>query len=452
MRNLCAAALLGALLVPGCSKPETAQAVTSPRADAGSGTHKSIPDATPTNASHASDTGATAPTKPAAVRFELCAAGLPETGNWKCDPLILNADAAQPARLIAFARLGDGPNIWQIEHGVWQHAGNTAGFKDPSCGGGLCVTDLNGDGRVDLLVADHCSGMHIFLADESGQWQPVISALVPEDIKASNEAPGFETVAAGDVNGDGLMDFVAGSSDAAGIVVFLGDGTGRNWTPQQNDLPNTGLVNRLRLADINGDGHLDIVASCAAGPRVFLNDGSGKWHSASFGLPSPSIRGLYQSVAVGDVNEDGRVDLVCANWVDGPEVYEQLTDGGWRKSPDIFPQLGGGAFGVALGDLDQDGHLDMVVSGRMHYEEVGFVYGVFVLHGDGHGQWTYEADTHLPATGLAFTWGITLADIDHDGRLDVIAGSGGIVADAPGRTEPVLKPRLLVWTGQPAGT
>ena len=67
------------------------------------------------------------------------------------------------------------------------------------------------------------------------------------------------------------------------------------------------------------------------------------------------LKGIYNGLDVGDINGDGCMDFVTANWVDGPEIYLQQSDGSWKKTPDAFPELMGGAIGVALGDLDLDG-------------------------------------------------------------------------------------------------
>jgi hypothetical protein len=149
-------------------------------------------------------------------------------------------------------------------------------------------------------------------------------------------------------------------------------------------------------------------------------------------------------LAVADVNEDERPDIIVGNWVDGPEVHLQQADGSWRKTADVFPQMLGGAYGVAAGDLDQDGHLDLVVSGRLK-REVGFVYGLFALRGDGRGRWTYLANSGLPDGGLPFTWGIALGDVNGDGVLDVAVGSGGIVATNPEHARAEIPAGVLVW-------
>jgi len=77
--------------------------------------------------------------------------------------------------------------------------------------------------------------------------------------------------------------------------------------------------------------------------------------------------------------------------------------------------------------------------------EVGYVYGVFVLLGDGTGAWQPVMNSGLPTEGLPFTWGVTLVDFNADGALDVVAGSGGTVATNPDRLEPALEAGILAW-------
>lgn len=391
--------------------------------------------------------------KPATFAFSLCSSGLPEDGMWKCDPVFADVDGDGFVDLAALARLGQGPRLWKSDGtGSWQEfsTGMTPGM--PSCGGGLDFADVNGDGRLDLVVADHCQGIFVYLSDGAGDWKMVVESMCPLDLPAgSAEAimhQGAEDLSVGDVNGDGMADIVASSSDEGGINVYLGDGTGTGWHKATTGLPDTGWANRVLLVDLNSDDVPDLLASYADGPRVWLNGGDGSWLPGSTGLPTPVLRGLYTGIAAGDINEDGLVDISLANWIDGPEVYLQQADGSWRKTADVFPEMLGGAVGLALGDLDGNGHLDMVVSGRLT-RDGGYVRGVFALRGDGTGQWDYDAGSGLPETGLSATTGIALADLNGDGLLEVAAGSGLIVETVPGSKAPIIPTRLLVWCAQP---
>jgi hypothetical protein len=86
------------------------------------------------------------------------------------------------------------------------------------------------------------------------------------------------------------------------------------------------------------------------------------------------------------------------------------------------------ALGVAFGDLNNDGKLDLVVAGKTNLEEIGGVYGVFPLLGDGAGNWTLIENTGLPTTGKERTWGIGVADIDNDGVLDIAVAFGDVLS------------------------
>jgi len=386
------------------------------------------------------------------VRYSECSKGLPNAGMWKCDPIMMDVNGDGLLDVAAVARKGNGPHVWLGDgHGSWTDASQGLSVGANSCGGGLSLADVNNDGHLDVVQADHCHGLFVYLSDGKGQWKVVVSGLYPRELVKPDEDTlpylGVEDADVGDVNGDGFADLVTGATDEGGINVFVGDGSGVNWKRIPSGLPTQGSVNRVMLSDVNGDGSLDLISSYGPGPRVWRGDGKGGWADASKGLPESVVNGLYRGLSVGDCNEDGRLDLVAANWIDGPELYLQQENGSWAKTPDVFPEMLGGAVGVALGDVDGDGHLDLVVSGRLS-QEVGFVYGAFLLFGDGRGTWTWSQGNGLPKTGLAFTWGVTVGDVDANGVLDIAAGSGGIVGSASGLTEPVTPTRLLLWCGE----
>lgn len=397
------------------------------------------------------------PAGPAPFTFAPFMTGLPEAGMWKCDPVLIDVNADNVLDLAAIPRLrvtgiGDGPRFWfGSKDGAWQQSSEGLDTGERSCGGGLDLRDINGDGQIDMLAADHCQGLFVYLGDGAGHWNMVTRQLYPQDIvddpSRASMYIGVEDAMLGDVDGDGKLDIVAGGSDIGGIHVYLGDGTGGNWTRvQSSGLPQRDWATRIVLADMNDDGKLDVVASFSDGPRVWHGDGTGHFTEASQGLPSPIMRGIYTGLEVGDINNDGMLDFAIANWVDGPEVYLQQPDRSWSKTPDVFPDMLGGAVGLDLGDLDGDGNLDLVCSGRLD-KTGGYVRGVFALQGDGAGRFHFVPNSGLPKTGLAACAGVCLADIDQDGWLDVAVGSGLVVETTPKATGPAIPQRLLVWHG-----
>jgi len=385
------------------------------------------------------------------LKWVLAAKGLPQDGLWKSTPVFADVNEDGFLDLAALPRLGQGAKVWLGDgKGTWR--GSSEGLKLPmSCGGGVAFGDVNKDGHLDLVVADHCAGVVVYLGDGHGHWIAATEPLNPApsrqqppaaaaDEDEDNRFVGAEDVGLGDVNEDGFLDLVVASRAEGGITVYFGDGSGKSWKEARSDgLPKSGWANKLLLRDIDGDGHLDVVASYYAGPRVWRGDGKGHWQPYSQGLPSSEAGGLYRGLAVGDVNEDGRLDIAAANLRNGPELYLQTKDGRWQPAPAPMPSMTGGAKSLALGDLDRDGHLDMVIGGR---KSAKTDYGLFILRGDGKGGWTELQNTNLPTTGLPPIWGIALGDVNGDGLLDMAVSTGTLPVERQAN-EPL--PRMQVW-------
>jgi VCBS repeat protein len=145
------------------------------------------------------------------------------------------------------------------------------------------------------------------------------------------------------------------------MAVYFGDGSGKNWQeakeadglpsaedPEPGDAKQAGWANELLLHDINGDRHLDVVASYYNGPRVWCGDGKGHWQAHSNGLPRTLYGGLFRRIAVADINRDGRMDLATTHVVNGPQVFLQNADGSWQGAIDVLPAMKGGAEGRAI--------------------------------------------------------------------------------------------------------
>lgn len=402
----------------------------------------------------------------APLRFVLAAEGLPQDGLWKSTPVFADINEDGFLDLAAIVRKGEGAHVWIGDGtGFWTEVSDGLRLEG-SCGGGVAFGDINNDGYLDLAVADHCNGVYVYLGDGNGHWKASTEGLNPTMGVGLKEEPeeffsGAEDLAVGDVNEDGFLDLVVGASDLGGLSVYFGDGSGSSWReatsdglpsgedPEPGDEEDGGWANQVLLHDMDGDGHLDVVASYYTGPRVWKGDGKGHWQAYSDGLPTPIIGGLFRGIAVGDINEDGHLDLAVANDINGPEVYLQQPDGSWQLTPDVLPSMMGGALGVALGDLDRDGHLDMVVAGRQA-KGAGNIYGLFVCQGDGKGSWSEIKGTRLPNEGLSVTWGIAIGDVNGDGLPDLAVGTGGTVIRSTVKSPEVKAelPRMQVWLNQ----
>jgi hypothetical protein len=382
----------------------------------------------------------------APIQFTLASEGLPMEGYWKSVPAIADVNGDGFLDIAVNPRLEKGPRVFLGNgRGVWRDSSRGLAMRR-SCGGGLQFGDVNKDGTLDLVVADHCEGVYVFLGDGKGNWRAVTEGLTSEfstsaKAKARDEEgfKGAEAVGVGDVNGDGFLDMVVSSSDQGGLTVYLGDGTGKNWTEvKRSGLPSGddadpgdvylgGWAFDLRLLDMNGDRCLDVVASYYTGPRVWRGDCKGHFVDHSMGLVKSTLGGIYGRIAVGDINGDGRPDIAIANNVNGAEAYLQNADGTWQGPIDMMPELKGGAHAIALADLDGDGNIDVVIGGALspepNYE--WDPHGLFVRWGDGKGGYSERRATNLPSVGQEVIWGIKLVDMNGDGRPDILVTTGG---------------------------
>lgn len=303
--------------------------------------------------------------------------------------------------------LGDGKGTFVQAKGSPFPAGNSPND--------ICVADFNADEKLDLAFANHdAKYLTVLLGDGQGGFKPAPGSPVTV---ASN--PHTHGVAAGDFNGDGRLDLVTDSWAENKVTVVIGDGRGGFSSPGVQFAVGKRPYERVRVADVNGDGHADIITTNLDGDNVtvLLSDGRGGFAQAA-GSPFPAGKTPF-GVAVADLNGDGRLDLAVVNFSGHPEDAENdavtilLGDGkggfrSMRGSP--FP-TGHAPIRVAIGDVNGDGTLD-VVTVNLASNDITILLG-------GRGTFTRAATI---AVGNKPN-GVAVGDLNGDGKADIVVAN-----------------------------
>jgi uncharacterized repeat protein (TIGR01451 family) len=293
----------------------------------------------------------------------------------------------------------------------------------------IVAADFNSDGRVDLATSGFFSRTHILFGNGDGSFQ-----TQTPPIHLTNADSGLSAT---DLNGDGRPDLVVaagspGFQDEADILI--NDGTGNfQMTPY---LLGGYAQGSVATGDFNADGQTDVlVSSSLSGSQLLsktladgtlsllLGNGDGTLQAASI-LPSPGpFSGDHPAVVVADLNHDGAADVVRLNQTQtvGSVLTVFLGSGGgkFNAAPAVIPLGVVQAESALVRDFDGDGNADIAVVALCSPSDC--VQGsVMILMGNGDGTFRNPASY---GAGAALSQQLAAADVNGDGKLDLIAAS-----------------------------
>ena len=274
----------------------------------------------------------------------------------------------------------------------------------------IALADIDGDGHLDVVTASY--------GDARVAWHESDGGSPPSFVRhdVSLAVDGASAADVGDLDGDGDLDIVAAGALDDTVKWFASSGGPSPSFTGRVIATGAGTVTSLQAVDIDGDGDLDVLASCQYGAALvwFVNNGA----------PSPafsrrvvsSSTNASQSAAAGDLDGDGDVDLVATT---GHSTIEWYQNNG--ATPPVFTTrvVDSDAefpWAVALGDLDGDGALDIVVTSLGD--------DVLAWHRNLGGATPTFAKQVIDATADATS--IAVGDVDGDGHLDVLATANGV--------------------------
>jgi hypothetical protein len=286
--------------------------------------------------------------------------------------------------------------------------------------GWLAVADVNGDGIRDVVVASQ-SGVGVLLGKGDGTFLPVVT-YASGAIQASG-------LAVADLTGNGRLDIIVtdcglnpclDGNGGGAVDILMGNGDGTFQPPTIiSDLP---VIYGVFVADVNQDGIPDLVLGTSSNYiEVLLGNGSGGFTALNPGVPYQAV---YPPV-VADMNGDGIPDLLTS---DGPAVSILLGLEGARFRPPLSYFMNGATpESLAVGDINGDGIPDVAAATIPLDSGIGLFFG----HGDG------TLQTAVNYAGGSATWfllptAIAIADLNHDGKLDVVTANTNVLYGSNG--------------------
>lgn len=297
-----------------------------------------------------------------------------------------------------------GPRLFRRDGASWKPAPTPASTGPVT---GTIAADYDNDGRADVLV---------LRSGSVSLWRQVTSGAFEDvTVKASLEkAAGGRTAAWADLDHDGDVDFIAAGDGAAEAWRNNGNGTFVRFPPSTGLDGSVGAATSVVPTDFDAGRDVDVMLAGSKGVALLRNMREGRFENVA--SRSGFREEAYQSLALADLNADGRPDFFLGRA--GAPGLLLASDGAASFKTTEAPVATSGARAAQFVDYDSDGVLDLVTLGAG---------GFRVLRNIGNAWIDVSAATGLPNSPCDVGCALASADVDDDGDVDLLAANAGKV-------------------------
>ncbi|CAF0913691.1 unnamed protein product [Adineta steineri] len=286
---------------------------------------------------------------------------------------------------------------------------NTYSTGNQSGPNSVAFADFNNDKQLDIVVANSgTNNIGIFLGYGNGTFSSQTTYSTGD-----NSQPFSVTI--GDFNNDQQLDIVVANSGTNNIGIFFGYFNGTFSSQTTYSTGNGSMPYDVATGDFNNDGQLDIAVANYYGCNIgiFLGYSNGTFSSQQT-YPTGNSSGP-QSIAIGDFNNDSRLDIAVTNYKGyNVGVFLGYGNGAFADQISYFVPLGTTPSDIAIGDVNNDNHRDIIIT-------VDYSYNILIFLGYGNGTFV-QGNTYSTGSG-SHPFSITVGDLNNDNQLDIVVSN-----------------------------